>query len=154
MNPHDDDFAQRLSLGWVTASREDMLFQLNQVLAAEKAKTAELAQLLKKERRRTSDLEAMVQDFNPDMSLSESCSLDVIRKESSLSSVEMGSSCDEGNMGLLPLQDRQQKLARYKWKRLRRMQRAPVSRSFTGRSVAAQNRQRVRGRFARAAAEP
>ena len=153
MSLRDDDFAQRLSLSWVTASREDMLHQLNQVLASERAKTVELAQQLEQEKRRSSDLEAIVSDFcvsrpvpNPPQSV-------FARKVSSTSTAEQASS-DEDQPGPYPLHVRQEKIARYRRKRLQRLQRVSLSRTFQGRRIRALSRQREHGRFTRRTAEP
>lgn len=154
MSLRDDDFVQRLSLSWVTASREDMLHQLNQVLASERAKTAELALQLEQEKRRSSDLEAIVSDFCISLPVPEPPAPTFARKVSSISTAEQVSSSDEENPAPYPPHVRQAKLARYRWKRQQRLQRAPASRSFQGRRNAALCRLRERGRFARRTAEP
>ena len=154
MSLRDDDFVQRLALGWVTTSREDMLRQLNQVLEAERAKTAELALQLEQEKRRSSDLEAIVCDFCISAPVPELPESNFARKVSSVSTAEQVSSSDEEEPSPYSRHVRQEKIARYRWKRQQRLQRVSVSRSFLGRRTAALNRQRVRGRFARRAAEP
>jgi hypothetical protein len=126
MSLHDDDFVQRLALGWVTTSREDMLRQLNQVLDAERAKTAELALQLEQEKRRSSDLEAIVCDFCISTPAPEPPESDFVRKVSSVSTAEQVSSSDEEEPCPYSRRVRQEKIARYRWKREQRLQRVCV----------------------------